>query len=189
MALDSESRWRLVRKLKAAPKPIEGDTEIRPARLEDLQAICEIYNYYILNSVVTFDIEVYDRQFWVDKLEYLKSQEFPFIVAVSPAGQVLGYAYLAPYTQKAGYRRTAEISIYLKPSAMGIRLGTRLMTEVLTLGKKAGIRQVIAVISDQKADGSIAIHKKFGFKEQGRLGKVGFKFGKWLGTILFQKSL
>jgi phosphinothricin acetyltransferase len=178
----------MVRKLKAqAPEP-ESELVIRDAQLDDLQAITEIYNYYILNSVVTFDIEVMNVKEWVSKFEYLKQMELPFLVAES-SGQILGFAYLSPFRQKAGYKRTTENSIYLKPSATGKRVGTKLMTELLAKGKESGIKEVIAVISDQGSAPSIALHKRFGFKEQGRLGKVGLKFGKWLGTILFQRSL
>ena len=188
MALDSESRWRMVRKLKAQAPEVEPELEIREAKLDDLQAVTEIYNYYILNSVVTFDIEVMSVKEWVAKFEYLKQLELPFIVA-ELSGQILGFAYLAPFRQKAGYKRTTENSIYLKPSATGKKIGTKLMTELLARGKAAGIKEVIAVISDQGAAPSIALHKRFGFKEQGRLGKVALKFEKWLGTILFQRSL
>ncbi|MEN9707393.1 MAG: hypothetical protein RIS31_959, partial [Actinomycetota bacterium] len=64
MALDSESRWRLVRKLKAQPVVPAGENTIREAKPEDLREIVEIYNYYILNSVITFDIEEHDLAEW-----------------------------------------------------------------------------------------------------------------------------
>lgn len=189
MALDSESRWRLVRKLKAQPAEPVGENIIREAKLEDLTEIAEIYNYYILNSVITFDVEALDLAEWESKFEYLKGLKLPFIVSESPSNQILGFAYLAPWRQKAAYRRTAENTIYLKPSAKGKRIGTALMTELLTRGKKAGLREVVAVISDKGAEASIAMHKKFGFEEHGRLAKVGFKLGKWVGVVMMQKSL
>ena len=192
MALDSESRWRLVRKAKAqaaaAVEP-EGEVTIRTATSADLKEIVDIYNFYILNSVITFDLEEQNLADWKSKFKWLEGLEMPFVVAVSPSGQILGFGYLAPWRQKAAFRRTVENTIYLKPSAIGKRTGTKLMTELLARGKKAGIREVVAVISDRGAEASIALHKKFKFEEQGRLGKVGFKFGKWLGTIIFQKSL
>jgi L-amino acid N-acyltransferase YncA len=189
MALDSESRWRLVRKLKAQPATLEGENIIREATSDDLREITEIYNYYILNSVITFDVEELELDEWQSKFDYLKGLKLPFIVAQSPSGQVLGFAYLAPWRQKAAYRRTAENTIYLKPSAKGKHLGTALMTDLLARGKKAGLREVVAVISDRGAEASIAMHKKFGFVENGRLAKVGFKLGKWVGVVMLQKSL
>lgn len=189
MALDSESRWRLVRKLKAQPVEPESENIVREATADDLVEIAEIYNFYILNSVITFDVEEQNVDEWTSKFEYLKGLGLPFIVAESPTKQILGFAYLAPWRQKAAYRRTAENSIYLKPSARGKHIGTQLLKDLLARGKKAGLREVVAVISDRGTEASIAMHKKFGFEENGRLAKVGFKLGKWVGVVMMQKSL
>ncbi len=191
MPLDSESRWRLVRKLKAKPvvEITVEETVIRLATQDDMAQVSEIYNYYVVNSVVTFDIEKTNAGYWVEKLEYLQGLELPFIVALSSSGNILGFAYVAPWRQKAAYRRTVEDTIYLRPAAIGKRLGTKLLTELIDLSKKAGVKEIVAVISDKGADTSIALHESFGFKRQGHLGKVGFKFNRWLGTVLMQKSL
>ncbi|MEY4655279.1 MAG: hypothetical protein RL523_678 [Actinomycetota bacterium] len=192
MPLDSESRWRLVRLLKTKgeqPEPSIDDIVIRKTAETDLAQICEIYNYYVVNSVVTFDIEKTTEEFWLDKFKYLVDLELPFIVATTESGKIQGFAYLAPWRQKAAYRRTVEDTIYLRPAAIGKRLGTRLLTELIDLAKQAGVKEIVAVISDKGADPSIALHEAFGFKRQGHLGKVGFKFNRWLGTILMQRSL
>ena len=192
MPLDSESRWRLVKLLKAKQQTVEApvtETVIRAATESDMAQISEIYNYYVVNSVVTFDIEKTTKDYWVEKLEYLQGLELPFIVAESSSGNILGFAYVAPWRQKAAYRRTVEDTIYLRPAAIGKRLGTKLLTELIELSKKAGVKEIVAVISDKGADTSIALHESFGFKTQGHLGKVGFKFNRWLGTVLMQKSL
>lgn len=189
MALDSESRWRLVRKLKAQPATPVTENIVREATEADLPEITEIYNFYILNSVITFDVEEQDLAEWKSKFEYLQGLKLPFIVSQSPTGQILGFAYLAPWRQKAAYRRTAENTIYLKPSARGKHIGTQLLKELLARGKKAGLREVVAVISDRGTEASIAMHKKMGFEENGRLAKVGFKLGKWVGVVMLQKSL
>ena len=189
MPLDSESRWRLVRKAKNKPQTTSGELVIRPAVVDDLGQILEIYNYYVQNSVVTFDLEKLTIADWQEKFEWLESLKLPFIVAVSPGGQTLGFAYVAPWRQKAAYRRTVEDSIYLRPAAIGKRVGTKLLDELITRSKDAGVREIVAVISDKGAESSIALHESFGFVHQGHLGKVGFKFGRWLGTVLMQKSL
>ena len=82
-----------------------------------------------------------------------------------------------------------ENTIYLGPASTGKGLGAALMKELLARAKAAGVKEVVAVIADRGADASIALHKRFGFKEIGHMGKVGFKFGRWLGTVLMQKSL
>ena len=192
MPLDSESRWRLVKLLKAkgAPEELKVDEiTLRKANIADLKQITEIYNYYVVNSVVTFDIEQTTEGYWQEKLEYLEVLELPFIVAQSGSGNILGFAYVAPWRQKAAYRRTVEDTIYLRPAAIGKRIGTRLLKELIDLSKAAGVKEIVAVISDKGADPSIALHEAFGFKKQGHLAKVGFKFNRWLGTVLLQKSL
>ena len=192
MPLDSESRWRLVKLLKskeAQSQASVNDIELRPAKAEDVKQITEIYNYYVINSVVTFDIEKTTEKTWLEKLEYLNGLELPFIVAQSASGNILGFAYVAPWRAKAAYRRTVEDTIYLRPAAIGKRLGTKLLSELIDLSKAAGVREIVAVISDKGADPSIALHEAFGFKRQGHLAKVGFKFNRWLGTVLLQKSL
>jgi L-amino acid N-acyltransferase YncA len=190
MPLDSESRWRLVRRNKQKPAAAEvGEVTIRRVNVEDLLEISEIYNYYVRNSVVTFDLEPLTLADWQSKFDYLKQLELPFITAISPGGQLLGFAYVAPWRQKAAYRRTVEDSIYLRPAATGKRAGTKLLETLIAESKAAGVKEIVAVISDKGAEASIALHERFGFKHQGHLGKVGFKFGRWLGTVLMQKSL
>ncbi|MCU1424648.1 MAG: N-acetyltransferase family protein [Microbacteriaceae bacterium] len=176
--------------LKKAPAPEpEFEYSVRPAELADLPHIREIYNHYVMNSTVTFDekpmtLAALRRKFaTVDKLG------MPFIVAVSPSGQILGYAYVYPWKEKAAYRYTVENSIYLGPASTGKGLGRVLLGELITRSKAAGIKEIIAVIADRGADASIKIHKDFGFKDIGHMGRVGFKFGRWLGTYMMQKSL
>jgi phosphinothricin acetyltransferase len=191
MALDSESRWRLVRMKKAKGEQDQTNSEpvIRSATEADLPAMVEIYNYYIQNSVVTFDLDSMALQDWADKYKWITELGLPFIVAQSPSGQIIGFAYVAPWRQKAAFKRTVEDSIYLRPAAIGKRVGTKLLEVLLDQSKAAGVKEVVAVISDKGAESSIALHERFGFKHQGHLGKVGFKFGRWLGTVLMQKSL
>lgn len=179
-----------MRKLKAqqAP-PVSNEVTIRDARMADMVAALEIYNYYIQNSVVTFDLDKMSLSDWQEKFTWIQSLKLPFLVAESGGGQILGFAFVAPWRQKASYRRTVEDSIYLRPAAMGKRVGTKLLEQLLTQAKAAGVKEVVAVISDKGADASIALHESFGFKRQGHLAKVGFKFGRWLGTVLLQKSL
>jgi phosphinothricin acetyltransferase len=162
---------------------------IRDARLEDLPNVREIYNHYVANSTVTFDEIPMTLKALRSKFQHLTKLGMPFIVAESPSGQILGYAYVYPWKEKAAYRFTVENSIYLGPAATGKGLGRALMAELITRSKAAGLKEIIAVIADKGAEASIAMHKNFGFKEIGHMGKVGFKFGRWLGTVLMQKSL
>lgn len=163
--------------------------EIREATSVDLPDIREIYNYYVLNSVVTFDEDQMTLKEWKQKFAYLEKLKMPFIVAVSPGQQVLGYALVTPWKQKRAYRYTVENSIYLRAASTGKGLGKALMQELMSRSEAAGLKEIIAVIADGGAEASLKLHEDFGFKEIGRMGRVGFKFDRWLGTVLLQKAL
>jgi phosphinothricin acetyltransferase len=185
-----QQRRRLPAHLRKAPAPEPGfGYTIRDARAADLPAVREIYNYYVANSTVTFDEDAMTLREWRHKFAYLEKLKMPFIVAESPSGQLLGYALVSPWKQKRAYRFTVENSIYLGPAASGKGLGRALLTELIARSKAAGLKEMIAVIADQGAEASIALHEKFGFTEIGRMGRVGFKFDRWLGTVLLQRSL
>lgn len=162
---------------------------IRPVEATDLPDIRQIYNHYVANSTVTFDEDAMTLREWRSKFAYLTKLGMPFIVAVSPRGQILGYALVSPWKQKKAYRYTVENSIYLGAASTGKGLGPVLMAELIDRSKAAGLKEIIAVIADKGADASIRMHENFGFTEIGRMGRVGFKFGRWLGTVLMQKSL
>lgn len=187
--LDSESRWRLVRSFRTRPIPVVGVEVIRPAVEQDLPKIREIYNFFVKNTVVTFDEDPMSLRDWQEKLEHLQKLGLPFLVMQGEHGELIGFAYLAPWRQKSGYRKTAENSIYLQPAATGHRRGTRLLGALIDAGRESGVREIVAVIADRGADASIRLHERHGFKIQGKLAKVGFKFGKPVGTILMQRSL
>ncbi len=185
-----KGRRRLPRHLRKQEAPeAPFSFQIRPAELRDIPDIREIYNYYVTNSVVTFDEKKWSLTRWREKFEHLAKLDLPFLVAVSPSGHLLGYALVAPWAGKSAYRYTVEDSIYLGHAASGKGLGSSLLQALLDACAARGIREVVAVISDKGAEGSIALHTRLGFTEVGRMGKVGFKFGRWLGTIYLQKSL
>jgi L-amino acid N-acyltransferase YncA len=183
-------RRKLPPHLKPAPagEP-EFAFEIRDAVARDIPDMLEIYNHYVMNSTVTFDEDALTLKELRKKFAHVAELQYPWIVAVSPRNVILGYAYVTPWKPKAAYRFTVENSIYLGPASTGKGLGTALMAELLPRAKAAGVKEVIAVIADKGADGSLKLHERFGFEEIGHMGKVGFKFGRWLGTYLMQKSL
>ncbi len=180
----------LPRHLRKRAEPERGFTyEIRPVQPSDIPDIREIYNYYVTNSVVTFDEKKWTIAQWREKVSTLGKLGLPFLVAQSPSGQVLGYALVQPMSSKSAYRFSVENSIYLGHAAAGKGLGRALLEALIDACQQAGIREIVAVVSDKGAEASVALHEKLGFVEVGRMGKVGFKFGRWLGTIYLQKHL
>jgi phosphinothricin acetyltransferase len=186
----NRDRRRLPRHLRRSPEPERPFSyEIRPARPDDLPDIREIYNHYVTNSVVTFDEKRWSLAQWRQRYDHLTKLKLPFLVAASPTGQILGYALASPWNGKTGFRYTAETSIYLGQAATGKGLGRALLAALIDACRDLGLREIVAVVSDKGAEASIALHEKFGFVEVGRMGRVGHKFGRWLGTIYLQKSL
>ncbi|QHC67184.1 GNAT family N-acetyltransferase [Rathayibacter oskolensis] len=185
-----EQRRVLPPHLRKAPAP-EPDFsfEIREVREADLPDIREIYNHYVRNTVVTFDEDDSTLKEWRTKFSRNQKLGLPFIVAVSPSGQILGYAMVSPWSSKRAYRFTVENSIYLRAASTGKGLGKALMAELLERSKAVGIRQIMAVIADKGAEASLGMHAQYGFVEVGRMGRVGFKFERWLSTVLMQKTL
>jgi L-amino acid N-acyltransferase YncA len=185
-----KTRRRLPAHLRRRPAPEAAFSyEIREARDVDIPDIREIYNYYVTNSMVTFDEKPWSIRQWRDKFALLEDRGLPFIVAASPSGQILGYALVQPYASKSAYRYTVENSIYLGQAATGKGLGRALLEALIIASQEAGLREMIAAISDKGAEASIALHQKLGFSEVGRMGKVGFKFGRWLGVVYLQRSI
>ncbi|MCK3770275.1 N-acetyltransferase family protein [Microbacterium aerolatum] len=185
-----DQRRRLPRHLRAPePAPDEFSFTIRPARAGDLPDVRAIYNHYVENSVVTFDEKPSTHRYWREKFAMLTKLKLPFLVAVTPTSQVIGYALVQPWASKSAYRYTVENSIYLGPGAGGKGLGSALLQALIEACERIGLREIVAVISDSGAEASIRLHERHGFAEVGRMGRVGFKFGRSLGTVYLQRSL
>ena len=184
------SRRRLPQHLQKQAEPERPFAySIRPVEDRDIPDIREIYNYYVTNSVVTFDERPWTIAQWREKLAHLHKLGMPFLVAEAPTGQILGYALVQPMSTKSAYRFSVENTIYLGQAAAGKGLGRALLEALIAACEEAGIREMVAVISDKGAEASVALHERLGFVEVGRMGRVGFKFGRWLGTIYLQKHL
>ncbi|WP_217183496.1 GNAT family N-acetyltransferase [Streptomyces sp. AC495_CC817] len=179
----------LPRHLRPAASPETFSYTIRAARAADLPHVREIYNHFVSNSVVTLDERRSSIPYWREKFALLSRLDLPFLIAVSPAGSVLGYALAQPWAGRNAYRYTVEDSIYLGPGAGGKGLGGALLRALIEACEQRGIREMVAVISDSKADASIRLHARLGFVEAGRMGRVGHKFGRDLGTVYMRKTL
>jgi L-amino acid N-acyltransferase YncA len=116
------------------------------------------------------------------------SRNYPYVVAEC-AGEVVGYAYASPYRLRPAYRHTAENSVYVHPAWAGRGIGRQLMWALLAECEAEGLRQIVAVVGDSANCASIALHKSLGFREVGILRSVGFKFGRWVDSVLMQCDL
>src|SRR5215207_1593271 len=152
-----EEEYNPRRKLPAHLRPAPAEEpafsyEIRDAGPRDIPHMREIYNHYVANTTVTFDEKPLSLAEMRRKFKAVADLGYPWLVAVSPGGNVLGYAYVTPWKTKAAYRFTVENSIYLGPASVGKGIGRALMAELLARAKAAGIREIVAVIADRGAD-------------------------------------
>lgn len=161
---------------------------VRPASPADLSRVTDIFGWYTLNSVATFEEAPRSEADWVRLAAELADLGLPFLVAESD-GVIAGYAYAQPWRRKPAYRTTFEDSIFIEPGRTGRGIGRLLLTELLAACAAAGARQVIAVIADSGAEPSVALHESCGFTHAGRLADVGYKHGQWIGTLLMQCAL
>ena len=185
-----QPRRQLPPHLRPAPEPEPVFSfEIRAAEVGDVPSIREIFNHYVLNSSITLSDTPWGLAEARKKFDSARQRGYPFIVAVSPGGQVLGFAYVYPWKEKAAFRFSVENHIYLGPASTGKGLGRALLGELIERARAAGVREMIALIADKNADASIHLHESFGFKNVGHMGKVGFKYDRWLGTVMMELNL
>ena len=165
-----------------------SEPTIRPTVPEDLHAIGEIYAHHVRSGVATFETTPPDQREWTRRFRAVADAGLPFVTAEID-GAIAGYGYCVQWKSRPAYRHTVEDSIYLAPNAVGRGIGGRLLDALMAGCSDAGIRQLIAVIVDEDADASLALHRNRGFIHAGRLTSVGFKHGRWLDTLLLQRSL
>jgi L-amino acid N-acyltransferase YncA len=164
------------------------DVAIRPASPDDIDAVSEIYAHHVRTGVATLELTPPDRSEWLRRLRAVTADGLPFLTATLD-GDVAGYAYCSPWKTRRAYRHTVEDSVYVAPHAVGRGVGGRLLDALLAECSRSGIREVIAVIVDADGAASLALHRNRGFADAGRLTAVGFKHGRWLDTLLLQRSL
>jgi len=165
-----------------------SDIEIRPGTQADLPAITAIYRQAVLEGTATFELMPPDLAEMTRRYEALTSGGFPYLVATLE-DEVIGYAYAGPYRPRPAYRFTVENSVYLAPASHRRGIGTALLQKLITESETRGYRQMIAVIGDSANHGSIGVHTRCGFQMIGTHPNVGFKFGRWLDTVMMQRAL
>jgi len=177
----------LIRKPVAAALDRTAIT-IRPAGTADLPALCTIYAGHVLTGAASFEEVPPDLTEFERRWRHVIDLKLPYLVACEQSG-LLGYAYAGPYRPRSAYRFSVEDSIYLDPKAVGRGIGRRLLTAVIEGATAAGKRQMLAVIGDSANRASVALHLTLGFTEVGTFRAVGFKFGRWVDSVLMQRAL
>lgn len=161
--------------------------EAEPADSADLQAL---YAHHVRTGTATFELEPPSTDDMARRLETVRNAGLPWLLARDThSGALLGYAYAGSFRARPAYRHTVEDSIYLTPGAMGRGLGRALLSAVIDQCTTRDIRQMIAVITVPGSEASVALHRALGFTTIGELPAVGWKFGRWLGTLYMQRAI
>jgi L-amino acid N-acyltransferase YncA len=164
------------------------DAKVRAATLADVAAITAIYRPAVLQGTATFELEPPDEHEMLHRFKAITEAGYPYFVA-ELGGRVVGYAYANAYRTRPAYRFTVEDSIYLAPEAQGKGIGRSLLNALIDTSTAKGYRLMVAVIGDSRQYGSIALHRSAGFTFCGTIHSVGYKFDRWLDSIIMERQL
>jgi L-amino acid N-acyltransferase YncA len=161
---------------------------LRPASEADMAAVRDIYAQYVLHSLATFEEAPPTLEDMLMRRRASIDLGLPYLVAEA-RGEMLGFAYAAPYRSRPAYRFTIEDSVYVRDGLSGQGIGSALLGELIARCEGGPWRQMIAVVGDSANSGSIALHQRFGFELVGILRSVGLKHGRWIDTPILQRAL
>lgn len=159
---------------------------IRKADENDAEAIAKIYNWYVLNTPITFETEVVST---VEMKRRILEKRLKYDWQVGEVGhEIVGYAYYGAFHERAAYGYTVESSIYLPLKSIGRGFGKVLYSNLIESARKHGFLEMIGLISLPNP-GSVALHRKMGFHEVGVMKNVGYKSEKYINVGIWQLSL
>ncbi len=165
-----------------------GDLIVRPSRDADVATIAAIYGHHVLHGVASFEEVPPSADEIGRRRGEILARGLPYLVG-ERAGRVVGYCYAGPFRTRSAYRFTLEDSIYIDPAEVGRGIGRKLLQPLIEGCAERGYRQMIAVIGGSETAASIRLHRALGFTPIGVLPAIGFKFGRWIDTVLMQRAL
>ena len=162
---------------------------VRDATEADMEAVQAIYAFYVTRTSASFEeappsVEEMTRRL----IKTTQERGLPYLVAESD-GEVIGYTYAGPWRFRSAYRYTIEDSIYVAPSVTRRGVGSALLGALVERCTDLGYRQMIGVIGDSANHGSINLHRRLGFRQEGVLRGVGLKFGRWVDVVIMHLPL
>ncbi|MCC3306478.1 GNAT family N-acetyltransferase [Sneathiella sp. HT1-7] len=161
---------------------------VRTSISEDIASITDIYAVSVLTGFGTFEIKPPDMMEMTARRNTILEQQLPYLVAEHD-GEVVGFAYAGVYRPRPAYQNTVENSVYVREGGRKKGVGKALLSTLIEECKKAGKKQMVAVIGDSGNRGSIKLHQSLGFRLVGILESVGYKHERWLDTVIMQKNL
>ena len=152
-----------------------------------MSAIKDIYNYAVLNTTATYDINPRDDKYFADMLSEHTGK---YLLAVyEDNGDIIGYVSLSQFSRRDAYDITAEISVYVKADCQNKHIGTQLMEYALSYAQTENRFLTIVSLITSDNEHSIYLHRKFGFEFGGKIKNAGFKFNRMLGVDIYYKNL
>jgi len=161
---------------------------IRDCQAADMATVQAIYAYFVTRSCASFEEEPPSLAEMLNRRAKTLERGLPYLVA-ELNGEVLGYSYAGPFRTRSAYRYTIEDSIYVAPGVAKRGIGSALLGTLIDRCTHLGYRQMIGVIGDSANQGSIAVHRKLGFRQEGVLRGVGLKFGRWIDVVIMHRPL
>jgi L-amino acid N-acyltransferase YncA len=161
---------------------------VRPAAPQDLPAIQSIYAYHVLHGLASFEEGAPPLEEMRRRYEDVTGRGLPYLAA-EEKGELLGYGYCTLYRARSAYRFSLEDSIYVKHGREGKGIGRALLAQLIFRCEALNYRQIVAVIGDSANAASIGVHASLGFVRAGNLRSTGYKFGRWVDTVLMQRPL
>lgn len=161
---------------------------IRPVTLDDVPAIHAIFSHSVLTHTASWELAPPSEDEIRQRVQSILEQGYPYFVATADQS-VIGYTYASSYRPRPGYRFTVEDSIYVDPAYQRQGIARQLLTTLVEACTAQGYRQMIAVIGDSGNKPSIELHRSLGFEHVGLLPNIGWKFDRWLDSVLMQKYL
>lgn len=166
---------------------------IRTARLEDAQALLDIYAPYVMNTAITFEYDVPTIEEFCSRIEKTLSK-YPYLVA-EMNGEIVGYAYASAFHERPACDWAVEVSIYVRQDKKKLGIGKALYAELERLLKLQNVLNVNASIAYSEVEdeyltkNSVEFHKHLGYKMVGEFHKCGFKFQRWYSLVWMEKHL
>jgi L-amino acid N-acyltransferase YncA len=161
---------------------------VRDSNESDMAAVQAIYAHHVLHGLASFEEEPPALAEMLRRRADVLARGFPYLVAEID-GQVAGYSYASPYRARPAYRFSIENSVYVAHGRVRAGVGRALLAALIVCCEHGPWRQMIAVIGDSANTASIGLHAELGFREVGTLHDVGFKFGRWVDSVLMQRAL
>jgi phosphinothricin acetyltransferase len=161
---------------------------LRPAKAADVPAITAIYGPAVLRGTASFELEPPGEEEMLRRFKAITDAGYPYFVAEF-GGRVAGYAYASAYRTRPGYRFTVENSVYIATDAQGNGIGRMLLGALVDACRAQGFRLMVAIIGDSANFASITLHRRAGFTFSGTIHSVGYKFGRWLDSVIMQLPL